>query len=801
MGTCLCRAPYGGEGCADELWRDDLPPRFPGLADAPRLEAHRAGGEGSLVWRRLRVLMVTAEAEGPARCGGIGTAFTALAERLAANGHNVTVLFTPGEAAAQPSGAWGAHVKAYATRGVRLLGLPRRATPSSHPHIPRHLAESFEVLRFLLAAGRGVEGGAPGGGAEPGGAGGAYDVVHLHDYGGAGYYSLLAKSQGLGGLEGTAFVTGCHGPTMWAKARGNGEAVGDVAFLELDHMERRTVELADFVVSPSHSLLRWMAREGWALNAQTFVQPNVLPVGDRGRAVGGRRATPVRELVFFGRLETRKGLVIFCDALDRLLGVAGEGPGGAAAAAAGVRAGPGGLERVSFLGRSALVHGRLGEHYVRERARRWEGRGVAWGLETGWGSEDAKAYLEARGSGRLAVMPSLVENSPYAVLECAERGIPFVASNVGGTPDLVHPEDQPHALVAPGDVDALVARLAGGLAEGVRAARPRVEASVNENEWMQWHEWLGRDVARVRRAARRLHGRLGDADLPFMSVVVPHHERPGLLGATVGSLAALDYPADRFEVVLLDDGSQSPAALEALAALEAEEFAPRGWRVLRGGENCGVGCARNRGAAAARGDYLVFLDSDDLAAPGLLRRFAAAMETSGADLLTAFADLVREDGGALAGGPGDPLPGFVFLGGSADVGAFKNSFGGSLCCVRRASFEAFGGYTEDRGAGMEDWEMYARAALHGYRVDVVPESLYWHRLHPGALERSADFAAGRWRALRPYLDRMPPALRAELLAQALPPGPGGRPGPPRGLAAQGGARWPGLADPQAVPLR
>ena len=589
---------------------------------------------------------------------------------------------------------------------------------------------------------------------------------------------------------------------MWAKARGNGEAVEDVAFLELDHMERRTVELADFVVSLSHSLLRWRAREGWALNAQTFVQPNVLPVGDRGRAVRGRRATPVRDLVFFGRLETRKGLVIFCDALDRLLGVAGEGPGGAAAAAAGVHAGPGGLERASFLRRSALVHGRLGEHYVRERARRWEGRGVAWGLETGWGSEDAKAYLEARGSGRHHSGGDAVPRRELALRRPRVRG---AGDPLRGFQRRRHARPGaprgPTARSRRARRGALVARLAGGLAEGVRAARPRVEASVNENEWMQWHEWLGRDVARVRRAARRLHGRLGDADLPFMSVVAPHHERPGLLGATVGSLAALDYPADRFEVVLLDDGSRSPAALEALAALEAEEFAPRGWRVLRGGENRAVGCARNRGAAAARGDYLVFLDSDDLAAPGLLRRFAAAMETSGADLLTAFADLVREDGGALAGGPGDPLPGFVFLGGSADVGAFKNSFGGSLCCVRRASFEAFGGYTEDRGAGMEDWEMYARAALHGYRVDVVPESLYRHRLHPGALERSADFAAGRWRALRPYLDRMPPALRAELLAQALPPGPGGRPGAPRGLAAQGGARWPGLADPQAVPLR
>ena len=730
--------------------------------------------------------MVTAEAEGPARCGGIGTAFTALAERLAANGHNVTVLFTPGEAASRPAGAWTGHVAEYASRGVRLVGLPRRVDHVSHPHLPRHLAESFEVYRHLRE--------------EAAGAGGGYDVVHLHDYGGAGYYALLAKAQGLGGLESTAFVTGCHGPTMWAKARGNGEAVGDIAFLELDHMERRTVELADFVVSPSRSLLEWMAREGWAINAQTFLQPNVLPVADRGRAVGGRHALPVRELVFFGRLETRKGLMVFCDAVDRLLEHGGVGQGDD-----GGTGDNGGLTRVSFLGRSALVQGQLGEHYVRARAQRWEGRGVAWGLETGWGSETAKAYLEERNSGRLAVMPSLVENSPYAVLECAERGIPFVASRVGGTPDLVHPDDHAHALVAPDDVEALVARLRGALVEGVRAARPRVEASVNEDEWMQWHEWVGRDVKRARAAALRLSMRLGDSDLPFMSVIVPHLDRPGLLAETLESLAAQEYPADRFEVVVYDDGSKSPQALGSLVALEAGDFGRRGWRVVRGagagGKGCGVGCARNRGAEASRGEYLVFLDSDDLASPLMLRTFAVAMEGSGSDLLTSFADLVWEDGTPLAGGPGEALPGYLFLGGSADVGAFKNSFGGSLCCVRRASFEALGGYTEDRGVGMEDWEMYANASLHGYLVDVIPESLYRHRLHPGALERTVDFAAGRWRALRPYLERMPPELRVELLAQALPPAPGGRVGPPRGLAAQGAARWLGLADSRATPLR
>ena len=81
-----------------------------------------------------------------------------------------------------------------------------------------------------------------------------------------------------------------------------------------------------------------------------------------------RSTVAVRELVFFGRLETRKGVVEFMEAVERVLG--GHVPGlGAAEAAARLR-------KVTFLGRTALVHGQLGVHYVQQRARAWP---VAWG--------------------------------------------------------------------------------------------------------------------------------------------------------------------------------------------------------------------------------------------------------------------------------------------------------------------------------------------------------------------------------------------------------------------------------------
>ena len=77
-------------------------------------------------------------------------------------------------------------VAKYREQGIELLGLWRPGLR----YIPRHLLESYEVYRILRDR--------------------HFDVVHFHDYQGAGYYSLLAKTQGLAMHE-TVTVIGLHG--------------------------------------------------------------------------------------------------------------------------------------------------------------------------------------------------------------------------------------------------------------------------------------------------------------------------------------------------------------------------------------------------------------------------------------------------------------------------------------------------------------------------------------------------------------------------------------------------------------
>ena len=100
------------------------------------------------------------------------------------------------------------------------------------------------------------------------------------------------------------------------------------------------------------------------------------------------------------------------------------------------------------------------------------------------------------------------------------------------------------------------------------------------------------------------------------SIVVPTYNRPRLLEGCLGALAALDYPPDRFEVVVVDDGGVQP--LDAIAARGRERLHLQ----LVRQPNAGPAAARNRGVEAARGTWLAFTDDDCRPAADWLRALA-----------------------------------------------------------------------------------------------------------------------------------------------------------------------------------
>jgi glycosyltransferase involved in cell wall biosynthesis len=106
-----------------------------------------------------------------------------------------------------------------------------------------------------------------------------------------------------------------------------------------------------------------------------------------------------------------------------------------------------------------------------------------------------------------------------------------------------------------------------------------------------------------------------------VSVIIPCYNREDLLAATLDSLQAQTY--SDWEGIVVDDQSQDGSlAVAQRYALQNDRFRA----VSRQGEKRGANVCRNQGLSAARGDYIVFLDSDDLLSPTCLECRVAAMD-------------------------------------------------------------------------------------------------------------------------------------------------------------------------------
>lgn len=231
-------------------------------------------------------------------------------------------------------------------------------------------------------------------------------------------------------------------------------------------------------------------------------------------------------------------------------------------------------------------------------------------------------------------------------------------------------------------------------------------------------------AARPRKAAVRPPDPPPPAREPELSVVVPTHDRPDELVQLVEALAGQDLEVDRFEVIVVDDGSAAPAA-ERLR----ERDDPFALRVLRQ-EGGGPGCARNAGVAVARGDVVLFLNDDALPRPDLLgghlrahraaseeRAVLGAFPLRARHRVDAFAELVETTDLMFA----QPRmkPGVLYDGAALCTGNVS---------LPRAALVAVGGFDEALPfAGGEDSELGQRLEREqGLRVLYDPDLVAEH---------------------------------------------------------------------------
>jgi glycosyltransferase involved in cell wall biosynthesis len=376
---------------------------------------------------------------GPSKNGGIGTAMTGLGEYLASTGGPVTVLFTG--SIREPHirlSAWTAH---YASRGIELVALTIGDLRSLAGPVRDHgFGTPYLVYQYLATR--------------------HFDIVHFNDYLGDGSICVAAKKLGLA-FRDTLLAVALHGPTQWVHEH-NGTAPEILLHSTQAGAERLSVAGADVLWSPSQYLIDWARQHGFRPPAHTFVQPYCIPAPPVSLQpeIGGA----VTEVVFFGRLEERKGLPAFCDAIELLK-----------EALADRRI------AVTFLGRAGSCGGTTGPAYAAARAEHWR---FPVRTITNLGQPEALAYLSV--AGRLAVMASPSDNSPCTVYEVLALGLPFLAARGGGVPELIAAADQDRVLFD-ATPQGLCDALRHSLDHGATGAAPAETQHDIRKVWLSFH--------------------------------------------------------------------------------------------------------------------------------------------------------------------------------------------------------------------------------------------------------------------------------------------------------------------------
>lgn len=232
--------------------------------------------------------------------------------------------------------------------------------------------------------------------------------------------------------------------------------------------------------------------------------------------------------------------------------------------------------------------------------------------------------------------------------------------------------------------------------------------------------------------------------VPLVSVIIPTYNRAALVGEAVVSALAQTYRD--FEVLVVDDGS-TDGTLEALAPFLGEV------KLWRFSSRRGVAAARNLGVAAARGQWLAFLDSDDLWLKEKLARQVAFLADHPELLLCQTEETWIRQGVRV-----NPPLTHRKAGGRIFIKSLERCMvSPSAVILHRSLLEENGAFDENLPAA-EDYDLWLRLAWR-YEVGLVKEPLVIKRGgHADQLSRQWGLDRYRIRALQKLLQE--PALPA-----------------------------------------
>jgi O-antigen biosynthesis protein len=274
-----------------------------------------------------------------------------------------------------------------------------------------------------------------------------------------------------------------------------------------------------------------------------------------------------------------------------------------------------------------------------------------------------------------------------------------------------------------------------------RATAGRGDKPANEYQtWFEAHRTQSSDLDRLRAETRAFDYQ------PCVSIITPVFNTPRQwLEECVQSV--LDQAYEKWELVLIDDNSDDPELAKFLPELAARDSRITLTRLEKRG---GISAASNRGLELAAGEWIGFLDHDDLIEPDALFEHVKWLQNHrDADLIYSDEDKITEEG----------LESPIFKPDWAPDYFLSCNYICHFTLVRAAVLEEVGGFRSEFD-GAQDYDLFLRIIERTTRVDHIPRVLYHWR-------RSRDSTADNIRRKPGSLETGRLALEGHLERQAV----------------------------------
>jgi glycosyltransferase involved in cell wall biosynthesis len=333
--------------------------------------------------------------------------------------------------------------------------------------------------------------------------------------------------------------------------------------------------------------------------------------------------------------------------------------------------------------------------------------------------DEALTYIKEQNNPLVAIC-SPYENSPYAVFEIMNLGIPLICSRGGGAIELFKDSsykgliEMNHTSLADCVVDYIENRF-----DPPESLKTPSEIAT---EWIGYHIDIKSELEEFYCGLQET----GTTPIPLVTVVIPTYNRPDKIYDAVLSILAQTYP--RIELIIVDDGSNNYDAIDALREIEPIVKYSGGHVIYR--ENGYLGAARNTGLRQAKGEYICFLDDDDIALDCMISDLVKAIHLTKSDVVVAvnaYMELAMREK-TITAPVSDQKPSYIPVGGAYGLAAIENCIGGATSIISTKVMKEIGGYSETYGVGHEDYELYTKLLSSGYKIEVCPKVHYYYEV-------------------------------------------------------------------------